>query len=1601
MSIIFGSDAGIRDDSFDGFVGDITDTFNKVADTVKNAIEGKGPPAPPRENVHVDTGFANVPGTSFVGSTVDNVDDIKQRHIISQEPSMTVYIKKRAFWGLKSENESKFMDSGEKLFMRSSKILFEKKCNQIASYEALTKLSKLVTEDAGLDAQHIAEIMELIKTVLGNSHTALDDSAGAIKSRDPDNLSFVATIDESLLDQKNTLSESAEDLLEYLSEIKKKQATLSQATNTTWVIDPNTKDISGVGRGSGVIELTLVSNASTSLGIQGGGTINFTAQDPYNLMKITTDDVEIAVSAAKLESDIFNDSDKYGGQVELKGAATILDEARSKEEILRNIRENKIASILGFDRTIVGKSSMAEIVFEINPTSSATDRVVAYTTSVDVPPFNKDSFRIAMLQLPAEQQLTSEEDDLVVQIFELLGDYVDAVQSINTRIIDNNKDSDVTYARRHMRAHYLGKSIIQPMDSVHVYMRGNTVKHNEIVGPLSTILNNSSFIDEIAKNSDVSDAVIEAEMEQFDISGLKIPVEFYKAMRTSSFMRNAGTHVFGGVVSSVSESYNASNGTYVLNVNGESNLKWLNLSRVNTSPSLAQPKGMLEDPLTPFDYKTDEATGLITKEPPLLSMNIDAMNDNKIRDKHGVGNGALIRNKSDGDQDQIPFEEKMRIVWKHAPGVVYQWKHGVAVATYDVNLSTSLQGKENDLAFLTRYVGLTLVDQPFSGLDAADIVSLLVTGYPHSAGKFYDNAKGIGTFTTAGSNAAPSYFHSFFDITRTTNNVLGNFRPFRAVGLDGRLAARRLSLQTFLKEGYTKVDQLRSEVAANRDRLLSIDTRPEGIVTLEILRQNVENAEKIYKDTGSDAPVIEAQRIFDENVKSEGKRDLTKRALKDVIGNLESRIRTELGNLAESANQAKEDKVIADTRNIVFKLDEIPTGLPSEAQEETEKSIRLRNKVLQVRTQHDCKFGTDENLFIVSDHYDNDREIQAFVSRLKQQQNLFNSQYQHPIEICNQVAETLDFEFFCDTMGHIQFRPPQYNRVPLSLVLKMFLLNNKNGVQLYPEFLKKMFNTKLETLQNEAQALDSEIKIDALSLNMDIQKEEATKILQKSASSEDITGNVYFTTNTDPISKNDVVSCAEAIVAYANQIEGLTGRKSELQDIDKTTEHILALNDPKNIQVNSQRLRVANRLQSLVSKKQQIDTLLSKLESRANKFKEAEPFTNFSSKEAGDFLAPYQDLIEDDFNDFLGPGSSKRFIIYDDQIIRSDFTESDKNAYCRVDVNGQHDFIGAPGEIVQGLPSVWAGATDFDMWRMYGYRALPTQVKPFLKDAKDQCAPYALFLLARAKQDVVTGSITIPGNEYYQLGDVIYINSRDMLFYVWNVKHDFSYEGGTFTTTLECKYGHSLGEYIPTPLDVIGKQLIRDQEKFNRTLVSRETTSDVGGIHLGLVIFENEASDNERKAMLTEPNARTNITELKRSLLVARNYIHSTKPEDFPKVEVRGWIDSDDDREKVENRMAEVISWLQHPSGRWLKYSSEDRYIEIKPIYYDSKLDDNHITNKVFKIDDEHDNVTAVNLAKDLVGEDKSRLRIPNEEVYNVSQSREPYNIIEIVLLLK
>src|SRR5574337_551859 len=667
MAIIFGGDAGIRQDTFGSFVDKISTEFQRVKSGLEASFNGETAGAPPisqKEKVFVDDGFTNVPGTSFVGSQVEGIDDIKTRRITTQEPQLTVYIKKRAFWSLRNENDTRFMDPGEKLFLRASKILFENKCSQISAYEGLTKLSRLISEDADLDAERISLIVDALEEL----NDSLEQDALSSIQENPNDITFNNDVIKAVQD----LKAESKALIEGLKKLSRDQNKLKQSTGTTWVVDPdNASDVINIGRGSGVIELTLITNLNTELSLETGNTdsVQFSIEDPYNLTKITSDNIEIALGAAFQESQDISIASENGVSnsdiIALSGfnigPQQLLETAKEKDAILNRIRRNRINNVfgLGGTGTILSSSDAVELVFEINASSFAKNKVIGSVATISEP-FSKDNFRIVLLQLPIEYQLTLEEDQLVTEIFDLLDKYVVEIERLNTSNLERNDRSDVKHARRQLRSHYLGKSIIQPMDGVHVFMRSNTFKDGELTGPLGTLLNNTGFVKSFSEDNDISDIMLEEEMKQFGLDDLNIPVSLYRLMRTGSFMRNAGTHVFGGLISTVTESYQADRG-YVLNVSGNSSLKWLNMSRVNKAPALDFANGVLEDPLTAHDFNSviDPGTGLVKTKPELLDENKRLIKAGLLTFVTGDNAGKKVNTVDDLERDYFPFGDSI------------------------------------------------------------------------------------------------------------------------------------------------------------------------------------------------------------------------------------------------------------------------------------------------------------------------------------------------------------------------------------------------------------------------------------------------------------------------------------------------------------------------------------------------------------------------------------------------------------------------------------------------------------------------------------------------------------------------------------------------------------------------------------------------------------------------------------------------------------------------------------------------------------------------------------------------------------------------------
>jgi hypothetical protein len=208
----------------------------------------------------------------------------KKRGITSQSPSASILIKKKPFTTFKASNDLRWMDKTEKMLLRATKALFAYKVSQLRAYESTVKLDKFLEQ---YNEVNFNILLDLLNTAKYAS----------------------ATIDsKQYVDILKTAVGSA-SLQEDVVKIMRRAALSNSNYLTTWVVDPDDQDNYEIGPGTGVIELcNFVSfNTNCSLSAQPSSS-SFSVIDPYRILNIIEDDIEIAIDEALNGAiGIFND----------------------------------------------------------------------------------------------------------------------------------------------------------------------------------------------------------------------------------------------------------------------------------------------------------------------------------------------------------------------------------------------------------------------------------------------------------------------------------------------------------------------------------------------------------------------------------------------------------------------------------------------------------------------------------------------------------------------------------------------------------------------------------------------------------------------------------------------------------------------------------------------------------------------------------------------------------------------------------------------------------------------------------------------------------------------------------------------------------------------------------------------------------------------------------------------------------------------------------------------------------------------------------------------------------------------------------------------
>lgn len=1413
---------------------------------------------------YVESGRQVVIGGGIQGGKVPPLEEANVRQIYTQTPNITVLIKKRTFSSLQHLYDPRWMEPAEKWLFRATKRLIARKCAQMADYERLTKIEKL----SQLGTSPAAILSGLITNAAEDG--ILSGGTGGPEKQFVDAFTQAAAFEKAIRDRQ-------------------------PVKVTTYFSDPSLPVLDELGIGQGVFEITTISTLSTDLSLTGDGNCSFTIEDPYRILIVTEEDIEASLRDTALSG--FVDA--------LSSAASLaLNTAQSKDALLSQARQSRGRSEISFTLGVGGTSGVTAIIDAIG---------------LQINENNLDD-------VPEGQELDDNEEELFKSVLSSLETYESAMRknmlggfsNINTK---GDLAEQMEYARRMMRKFHLGKSIIQPMDTVNVFICGGTRKSGEGEDPeYDKVKDFPKDVGSILGLRDRGNMPDEALLkEEWKRDGQHLRFEDYKKLRTMQFSTDNATHVFGGLVKSVSDNFEASTGKYTLGVACGSNLEWLKLTRFNQEPSLEQnPLGFIFDPLTPFTFETDAATGLPTGIPDLSTSNkrrLSGGNCNLYFDS-GPKIGSPFNNVEAMKQDIQLLGGTTINKYQHAPGLLYKWKEGIMTGVYNMSFGDPLNRGNVNVRQLTREIGFFASNKPFESLDAANVLSILITGFPYNFSTFVQTALNTGAYvpdTTI--NSGRDYFHSLLDVQRSFVRTTGNFTPFKRITVSPAELAQAIRIQSQLSNKSSELTQLRNQQATLFDK---INNSPAKVVD-----QRLKKA-LLKKNINLEAKIAEAENKISSLQKDT---DQLSTNIIHVAGNDIS---------FDIANLSKEDdfRVFGD---------------------------RLAHATL--RRREDVIANRDLNFFIVSDEYDKDFDIQAFVLNLMQQSpDIWGKSWLPIWDLCKQVAEKLNFELFCDANGHIVFRPPQYNRTPASVMNAMLSLSKAGGVNVLPKFISALFQSREAALLKDVVLNEWRIRRYAALLG-------ASDIRDVEQLIDDSTGNpVIFLTNEGAglgININEVIKSSSALRPDDRQnLRALVSSANNSVQLDSSSVGLFSakaqrnlqkslLNDPlfgvdllgnedtyteavkQIVSITGQNRRdfpeydkakvgaskngqktpatdianIINEISTLVSQRARSLRALERILEQNIELGSLD-----SSGKLG--LRPrllgsvdnlpteiFNRLIEDDTRDYLGHLSGERFTIKDEHIFNSNFTEAPPDL-TTVKVTGTLPLVGegASGTLA-GVPEFVAVGADYDLWRQYGWRADREFHIPYFTSAELQCAPYAVMLLSRQRRNIVTGNVTVIGNEYYQLGDVVYVAHRQLLYYVERVQHSIGYESD-FRTTLTLKYGHAPGEYIPTPLDIIGKALTNSANKQSAYRIRREPARE--DRYLASIRFKDGETD-----LFGGSDGARNFAQLKNAAASAKADTDPSDPQNSSRLYVLYFAgDSSTQKTRAEN----IKNWFNSPT---------------------------------------------------------------------------------------
>lgn len=1415
---------------------------------------------------------------------IDNTRKVRPQNteVLLQQPDITVLIKKKQFSSLKENFNLNLLDADERLYLQILKRLLFNKCKAIAAYERLSKIEE-ITKLSGVINDYVL----------------------------PGIFSSIDTLNTIV---PNLISGETLSAVETLKKVKN----LSDTNNvTTWLNYQEVPYMTDVADGTGVIELTLVSSLNTTVTTKfGQGSASLNVENPNNLLTINTRDIEQAISDVvgftnnnffsivdgQLNDTIFTLKKEINSLRQERGAAPLKYIINSNSNYFKKLRviidEEGREIIFNYDGGLLGFGS--NVSFDAN----------SYTGT---------------------NGLTENESVLLNEVIKNTYILFGLEQTRKNEILQFNKDNNKV--RKRLELELNGKTIIQQMDSITIFKSSKTSLDEKISQGFSLLNNKNSLLNNIQNSINNTIDTFDGffgrkesfiESEKRAIVGDDFPTWLWLMLRNQFTRQAAGVCTFSGIITDVSRSYN--NGKYEINISAQDNCHYLEQSQINIKPAADAVDASLYDPLTPFKSDYDLSNGLLLGNmPELLDENKRLLLTGSVRSRAGRSIGRKLNEDNYLIKDLQPLAKesgqgKLRYQFFDPDGFVYRWKEGIGSLTLTGephNFGTgSIKSEANPI----------ITNNPFVGQNVMNVLSLLITGIPYDFNNFIKSGLASGYILKDdlyNKNWHSSFLKTLINDINKSNSLWGNFIPLKRITLNQ-------DAFNFLRSGQFDLTQKNQRINS------LLEQRAELFDQLTTIFSPLAQDPQWYKKSDNKLLVSESNLVSGlsaTDISGIGQR----------LINLDYEIEQNLQGFTDSLNNSD-----VQGSDLVIIGDDINLNDSTSYQDNIFQKERLRKKILEItqRRLWKVKANEDTNYFIVDDTYDQNYDIKAFEESLSNVISTFKSTYSTPAEQVQLASNLLGLEVFADTQGHINARPPAYNKIPSSVLLELLQSKQSKNISIFPEYLESLFFNQIKGITDKIEIIEDQIRLRTALLGA---VDDATAIEKLKGSSGNSSNFVFLTdeldgrikasgigsltlqANPDFLEESNRKSLDELsnllnnsinnsvnfdIVQKVNIVNSYTNSISSGERVNIIAKRLKnkGYNDPliKDIenlfnasQVQSDKLKLSNQLASLLSERFNLIKLLNNsvrnlqqgIDVNSSKDSLVQPLYNNKN-----FPEILYHMIEDEAVDDLGESSGKRYIIKDIDIISYRVVEK-APPFTLVQVNGSlaNNLVQTPSGLDIGTNGNFmtsAFAVDYGMWRQYGFKGQNSVDVPFFTDPVTQCAPYATWLLNQARKNIFNIEIDMRGNEFIQAGEVYYLESEDLLGYAENVRHNYSF-AGTFTTSLTLTYVRKPGDFIPTMLDIVGKSLYATQNQSD-LIKNNRNNSAANESSLGVVInyspqilTPEDTSTSESNIFTTAfaDSNRKNLANIKAS---AAGLLQPTKFGSSFKVEARIYYNSEE-----------------------------------------------------------------------------------------------------------